>query len=52
MGPPDAEKENVQRVQTFETEEELRHALIALLETCNGYQLIQRHRLPAQFKRD
>jgi hypothetical protein len=47
-------KENLLRVRTFETVEELRQALTAFRETCNEHWLIERHghRSPARFRRD
>ena len=36
-------KENLLWLQTFDTLEELRQALLAFRETCNGTWLIERH---------
>ena len=47
-------KENLLRVRTFRTVEELRRALIDFWQTYNENWLIERHghRSPAQFRRD
>jgi Integrase core domain len=46
-------KENLLWVQTFDTIEDLRHALLAFRETYNATWLIERHRFitPAAFRR-